>query len=173
MREASDGDDTVVVAETCFADSKGKSSDSDSVSVNESDSDTELLSPSKRNCYIYRSGRSTTNFAFRRFTTNWNVTFRTDCLLCRGSQWYLINKTVNKTDKLISAQRTVDRSERRHLISTSSFPNHHPLYASFFSLPSRLVKQKILLWRREEIGVTNKASVNVSLFIFIDTGSYL
>ena len=173
MHEASDEDDTVVPAETCFTDSKGKSSESDSVSVNENDSDTELPSTAKRRCYTTRSGRSATNFAIRMLFTNWNVNFRTDSLLCRGPQWYPINKTANKTDKLISALSTDDRSERRGLISSSSFPYHHPLYASFSSLPSHLVKQKRLLWRREESGVTNKASINVSLFIFIDTGSYL
>ena len=40
MHEASDENDTVVPAETCFSDSKEKASDSDCVSVNESDSDT-------------------------------------------------------------------------------------------------------------------------------------
>ena len=66
--EASDEDDTVVLAETCYTDSEGKSSDS--VSVNESDGDTELPSPANRRCYTTRSGRSATRFAFRRFTTN-------------------------------------------------------------------------------------------------------
>ena len=66
-----------------------------------------------------------------------------------------------------------NRSERRGLISSSSFPYHHPLYAFFPSLPSLQVKQKRLLRRREEHGVTNKASINVSLFIFIDTNCYL
>ena len=94
MHEASDEDDNDVPAETCFTDSKEKSSDSDSVNVNEIDSDTELPSPAKRRSYTTRSGQSATNFAFRRFTTNWNVTFRTDSLLCRGSQWYPINKTL-------------------------------------------------------------------------------
>ena len=70
MHEASKQDDTVVVAETCFTDSKEKSSNSDSVNVNEIDSDTELASQAKRRCYTPRSGRSATNFAFRRFTTN-------------------------------------------------------------------------------------------------------
>ena len=44
--EGSDEDNTVVLSETCYTDSEGKSSDSGS--VNESDSDTELPSPAKR-----------------------------------------------------------------------------------------------------------------------------
>ena len=104
-----DKDDTVVPAETCFTDNKGKSSDSDSVNVNESNSNTQRVSPwlAKRICYTVRSGPSATNFALCMFTTNWNVDFRTDSLLCKGSQWYPINKTVNKRDKLMSAQRTM------------------------------------------------------------------
>ena len=70
MRQLSDEGDTVVLAETCFTDSEGKTSDRDSVSVNEIDSDTEVPLPAKRRCYTNRSGRSATNFAFRRFTTN-------------------------------------------------------------------------------------------------------
>ena len=70
MRQLSDEGETVVLAETCFTDSEGKTSDGDSVSVNENDSDTELASPAKRRSYTTRSGRSATNFAFRRFTTN-------------------------------------------------------------------------------------------------------
>ena len=68
MRQLSDEGETVVLAETCFTDSEGKTSDS--VSVNESNSDTELASPAKRRCFTTRSGRSATNFAFRGFTTN-------------------------------------------------------------------------------------------------------
>ena len=37
MRQLSDEGDTVVLAETCFTDSEGKTSDRDSVSVNEID----------------------------------------------------------------------------------------------------------------------------------------
>ena len=70
MHDGSDEDDNVVPAEICFTDNKEKSSDSDSVSVNENDSDTELPSPAKRRCYTTGSGRSATNFAFPRFTTN-------------------------------------------------------------------------------------------------------
>ena len=58
MRQLSDEGETVVLAETCFTDSEGKTSDRDSVSVNESDSDTELPSPAKRRSYTTRSGRS-------------------------------------------------------------------------------------------------------------------
>ena len=80
MHEASDEDDTVVPAETCSTDNKGKSSDSDSVNFIESNSDTQRVSPwlAKRICYTARGGRSATNFAFCMFTTNWNVDFRTD-----------------------------------------------------------------------------------------------
>lgn len=70
MRQLSDEGDTVVLAETCFTDSEGESSDRDSVSVNESDNGTELASPAKRRSYTTRSGRSATNFAYRRFTTH-------------------------------------------------------------------------------------------------------
>ena len=48
--EASNEDDTVVLAEACYTDSEGKSSDS--VSVNESDSDTELPTPECHNFCI-------------------------------------------------------------------------------------------------------------------------
>ena len=64
--EASDEDDTVVLAETCYTDSEGKSSDRVTATLN-------------------FQRRSATIFAFRRFTTISNVNFRTDSFLCRGS----------------------------------------------------------------------------------------
>lgn len=65
---ASDEDNTVVLAETCYSDSKGKLSDS--VGVNESESDAELPSLAKQSCYTTTSGWSATSFAFHKFNTN-------------------------------------------------------------------------------------------------------
>jgi len=56
-------------------------------------------------------------------------------------------------------------SERGSLVPCYSFPYHYPLYASFSSLPSLLVKQKRLLRGREEQGMTNKASIRAGAVV--------